>query len=144
MMRCAIRYHLFNSKNVKNTHGGVLILVKPATLLKLIFLHGCSSRFLNCTNGTKSRNTTHISITFLKIQLVANIGILSDAVQWILPVNKYLFKVNNRNTTKRSKICSLTLKALERRQWCRCDIFTVNFERISHLFLVFQLLTLKG
>ena len=27
-MRCAIWYHLYNFKNVKNTHGGVLILVK--------------------------------------------------------------------------------------------------------------------
>ena len=28
MMRCAIWYHLYNFENVKNTHGGVLILVK--------------------------------------------------------------------------------------------------------------------
>ena len=28
MMRCAIWYHLYNLKNVQNTHGGVLILVK--------------------------------------------------------------------------------------------------------------------
>ena len=28
VMRCAIWYHLYNSKNMKNTHGGVLILVK--------------------------------------------------------------------------------------------------------------------
>ena len=27
-MHCAIWYHLNNLKNVKNTHGGVLILVK--------------------------------------------------------------------------------------------------------------------
>ena len=27
-MRCAIWYHLYNLKNVKNTHGGVLISVK--------------------------------------------------------------------------------------------------------------------
>ena len=27
-MRCAIWYCLYNLKNVKNTHGGVLILVK--------------------------------------------------------------------------------------------------------------------
>ena len=44
VMRCAIWYHLYN---VENTHGGVLILVK---------LHECFSHFLNCTNGTKSRN----------------------------------------------------------------------------------------
>ena len=28
MMRCAILYHLYNFKNVKKTHGGVLLLVK--------------------------------------------------------------------------------------------------------------------
>ena len=28
VMRCAIWYHLYNLKNMKNTHGGVLHLVK--------------------------------------------------------------------------------------------------------------------
>ena len=28
VMRCTIWYHLYNLKNVKNAHGGVLILVK--------------------------------------------------------------------------------------------------------------------
>ena len=28
VMRCANWYHLYNLKNVENTHGGVLILVK--------------------------------------------------------------------------------------------------------------------
>ena len=63
VMRCAIWYHLYNLKNVKNTHGGVLILVKlqaSSLQLKLILLHRCFLRFLNCTNGTKSRNAPHI------------------------------------------------------------------------------------
>ena len=39
VMRCAIWYHLYKLKNVKNTHGGVLIFskvagFKPVTLLK--------------------------------------------------------------------------------------------------------------
>ena len=55
----AIWYHLHNLKNVENTHGGVLPL-KPATLLKVTLLHGCFSRFLNCTNGTISRNPSNI------------------------------------------------------------------------------------
>ena len=33
---------------------------EPATLLKVILLSGCFSRFLNCTNSTKSRKTSHI------------------------------------------------------------------------------------
>ena len=57
MMFCAIWYIMYNLKNVRNTHGGVLLLIKlqakPATLLKAILLHGCFSRFLNCTNCTK-------------------------------------------------------------------------------------------
>ena len=44
VMRCAIWYHLYNLKNVKNTHGGVLLLVKLQA------------------NGTKSRKASiHIS-----------------------------------------------------------------------------------
>ena len=31
VVRCTIWYHLYNFKNVKNTHGGVLILVKLQT-----------------------------------------------------------------------------------------------------------------
>ena len=54
-MFCAIWYHLYNLKNVKNTHGGVLLLV-----LKVTLLHGCFSRFLNCTNGTKLRKASHM------------------------------------------------------------------------------------
>ena len=56
-MFCAIWYHLYNLKNVKNTHGGVLLLVK---LLKVTLLHGCFSLVFNCTNGTKSRNGSHM------------------------------------------------------------------------------------
>ena len=35
---------------------------KPATLLKVKFLHGCFLGFLNCINGTKSRSASHIII----------------------------------------------------------------------------------
>ena len=49
---------------VKNTHGGVLILVKLQAeecnfTLKLTLLHGCFSYFFNCTNGTKWRNVPY-------------------------------------------------------------------------------------
>ena len=58
--------------------------------------------------------------------------------------NIYLFKVNNRNTRKRCEIFSkLTIKTLERPQRCRSGVFIVNFENISHLFLVFLSLTLN-
>ena len=64
VMPYAIWYHLHNLKKVKNTHRGVLILIKlqaeAYTLLRLTLLHGCFSRFLNCANGTKSRNASHL------------------------------------------------------------------------------------
>ena len=60
------------------------------------------------------------------------------------PLNIYLFKVNNRNTRKRWKICSkLTIKTPERCHWRHSGIFIVNFEHISHLYLVFLLLPLN-
>ena len=37
------------------------LVMQSATLLKVTLLHDCFSRFLNCTNGTKSRNASHTS-----------------------------------------------------------------------------------
>ena len=55
-----------------------------------------------------------------------------------------MFKVNNKNTGTRGEICSeLTIKTPERRQWRRFGVFLVIFEHISHLVLVFLLLTLS-
>ena len=55
------------------------------------------------------------------------------------PAGNYMFKVNNRNSRTRCEICSkLTIKTPERRQWR-----IVNFEHISHLVLLFLLLTLN-
>ena len=49
--------------------GEVLLLVKlqteSATLLKITILRRCLSRFLNCTNDTKSRKASSVQ----KIQL---------------------------------------------------------------------------
>ena len=58
------------------------------------------------------------------------------------PSGIYLLKVNNKNTrTRRCDICSkLTIKTPERR---RSGVFIVNFASISHLVLVFLLLTLN-
>ena len=73
----------------------------------------------------------------------------SDSAIVIWPSNEfpagiYLFKVNNRNTRTRCEICSkLTINTPERRQWRRSGVFIVNFEHISHLVLVFLLLTLN-
>ena len=58
--------------------------------------------------------------------------------------NIYLFKVNNRNTGKRCDIRSkLTIKIPEQCHRRHSSVFVVNFEYISHPFLVFLLWTSK-
>ena len=50
VMRCAIWYHLYNFKNVKNTQWRSVNFSKVPGF----------SFFLNCANGTKSRNAPHL------------------------------------------------------------------------------------
>ena len=61
------------------------------------------------------------------------------------PAEKYMFKVNIRNTRTRCEICSkITIKAPEQTQWRRYGVFIANFEHISHIALVFLLLTFSS
>ena len=64
----------------------VLLLVKPATLIKVALLGGCFSRFLNCTNGTKSRNGPHTLILLLLLRGCSSWVILT----WPLKFCKFL------------------------------------------------------
>ena len=60
------------------------------------------------------------------------------------PADDYLFTVNDRNARTRCEICSEpTIMTPERGHWHRSGVFIVNFEHISHLALVFLLLTLS-
>ena len=52
MVLCAIWYHSYNFKNVKNTHGGVLLLVKLQA---------------SACNFTKSNTPPWLFFTFLKL-----------------------------------------------------------------------------
>ena len=86
-MLCAIWYHLYNSKNLRNTDGGVFDLVpfiqfknlrntdggvlllvncmlQPATLLEVTLLHECFSRVLNSTKCTKSCKASQILVQY--------------------------------------------------------------------------------
>ena len=65
-----------NLKNVKNTHGGVLLLVKLQASLKVTLLHEYLSRFLNCTNGTKSRNASWEYHTQIKYRAVFDVNLV--------------------------------------------------------------------
>ena len=70
--------------------------------------------------------------------------VIFDMCYFSDPVRNYLLKVNNRNTRRTCETCSkLTIKTPESRHWLRSGVFIVNFEHISHLVLVFLLLTLN-
>ena len=57
-----------------------------------------------------------------------------------IPTNNYLFKFKG----KKYEICpKLKLKTPERRRWRCFGLFIVEFEHISHLFLVFLILNLN-
>ena len=60
------------------------------------------------------------------------------------PTGIYLFKAHSENTRAMCKICSkLTIKKKERGHWCYVGILSVNYEQISHIFLVLPLLALN-
>ena len=100
MMLCAIWYHLYNFKNAKNTHKGVLLLVK-------LQAEAC--------NFTKSKTPPRMFFTFLKLykwyQIAQNIsnkgqfplkkffcGNLSEAISLVkIDVN---FKVTSISANK--------------------------------------------
>ena len=56
-----------------------------------------------------------------------------------IPAGNYMFKVNNRNTRTRCKLCSKLIMKIRRRS----GVFIVNFKHISHLVVVLLLLTLS-
>ena len=60
--------HLGNLKNIKNTHGGVLLSVACNFTQKKKFSVSVFHVFLNCTNGTKSRKAyiQKICVTLLE------------------------------------------------------------------------------
>ena len=59
---------LGNLKNMENTHEGVLLFVKlqakPHNFTnKVPIFQGCFLRFLNCTDGARSRNAPHLNLS---------------------------------------------------------------------------------
>ena len=110
--------HWFSSKN---SHT-----LKCFTLLFLLFLWLCHKLI--------SSQKFYGMQDFIVLRLIGNLK--------TFPVDIYLLKVNNRNIRTRYEIFSkLTIKTQERRQWRLSGVFIVNFEHISHLVLVFLLLT---
>ena len=57
--------------------------------------------------------------------------------------NIYFSKFNSKTTQNRCEIClKLTKITPELRQWSHSGVFIYNFEQISHIYLVFLLLTM--
>ena len=106
-MLCAIWYHLYNFKNV----------------LKVTLLRGCFSRFLNCTNGTKSRKLLHIifhniSCIFIRTTCKTYITILLNVE------NKQTKMLNSepKNICFHEKVLFFVLCFLQDKQLC------INFD----------------
>ena len=85
-------------------------------------------RHKTSSNKVHSKSISNLSLP-ISIQFCAKNKIFSN-----FPTGNYMFKVNNRNTGTRCKMCH---------HRCRSGVFTVNFEHISHFVPVFLLLTLS-
>ena len=93
------------------------------------------------------------SVVSIKLQrkLVFNVQnapesrILSSPQVSIYPAGIYLFKFNKGNARVICKIYSnLIIKTPERSYWRCFDVFIANFEHISHIALMFPLLSLNN
>ena len=78
---------------------------------------------------------------FKLCSLMSDTDIQDVIFQSHYPVGVYLLKINNKSTGTRCEICSKLTNAPERQR--RSGVFIVNFRHISHIVLVFLLLTLN-
>ena len=87
-MRCAIWYHLCNSKNVKNTHGEVLLLEKLQA---------------KSLNFTKSSTTLWVFFKFLKLykwyQIAQNIILFCSDSKVQMLFGRITIRFNKLKTT---------------------------------------------
>ena len=177
VMRCAIWYRLYNLKNVKNTHGRALLLVKLQAksnippwvffmFFKLYKWYPITQNityiwlFKNQYPGRSFRQNHLQCLWILKLQENKKTGILFVGTTLIIKrvfflifwhiftgftcSRIYLFKVKKENTKTMCKICSkLPIKTPATLHWLRSRVFIVNFEQISNIVFVFQLLTLS-
>ena len=69
MRLCAICYHLYNVKNLKNTHRTPIAecsFEASCNFIKITLLDGCFSRFLNCANGNKLGSASYVKEHYKK------------------------------------------------------------------------------
>ena len=102
---------------------------------------GAFSYLPNICDGALEKNQLRLLaiITFPNSSII---DVLTPCLTFTAGNN--VFKVNNRNTRRKCDICSkFTIKTPGRIHWRRSGVFTVNFEHISYLVLVFRFLTLN-
>ena len=66
------------------------------------------------------------------------------ARDFVIPIGIHLLKARTKHTRCETKCevgSKLSIKAPERRHWHCSDVFIVNFEHVSHLVLVFLMLS---
>ena len=83
MLLCAICYHFVQFKKREKHPWRSVSFSKvagfwPAALLKVKLLLGCFSRFLNCTNGNKSRKLSHLMLCNCKYPVLLNLKCLRE------------------------------------------------------------------
>ena len=86
-------------------------------------------------------------VLYLDFQILSNLELYGTRIpkDYNTSASIYLFQVTIRNSGKMCEIFStLTIKTPKRSQRHCSGVFTVNFKHISHLFLLFLLLTWTG
>ena len=85
VMLCVTWYHLYILKTVENTHEGVIRLRVKKVKLKVKLLYECDSRFLNCTNGTKSLQASQLvwAARVYSIYIRLDPSIIQMIISWI-------------------------------------------------------------
>ena len=76
-------FHMYNLKNVKNIHGGVLLLVQlqePATLLKVTLLQGCFFMFFKLYKWYQITQYTTYTVTCLGPYQMSMMGLFVKIV----------------------------------------------------------------
>ena len=129
---CALRAHVPTCLACLWTHVPTFVVCLQAHVLTcLTYLRAHVSTILS-TLFTNNKRT--ISWHFGTVASTTQLGF-------------YLFKVNNRNTKNARARCEMCLKIIvrtpEQRQWHQSGAFIVNFQHISHIQLVFPLVTLS-
>ena len=105
----------YNLKNIKNIDAGVFFLVK------VILLHICVSRFLNCKNGTKSREVSQISV--LKM---SELKLYHWSVHK-LPMDQLFWKISQKSQKDTRYRAVVLVKLHAENYWIKCYISNVLF-----------------